>query len=59
MIIKGLAGSEKNFVIDAIRSLLKQYCLVAAFLVLLHLMSREKHYILYYVFQSEESIGMI
>ena len=31
MIIKGLAGSGKSFVIDAIRSLLKQCCMVTAF----------------------------
>ena len=31
MIIKGLAGSGKSFVIDAIRSLLKQCCIVTAF----------------------------
>ena len=31
MIIKGLAGSGKSFVIDAISSLLKQCCIVIAF----------------------------
>ena len=31
MTIKGLAGSGKSFVIDAIRSLLKQCCIVTAF----------------------------
>ena len=31
MIIKGLTGSGKAFVIDAIRSLLKQCCIAAAF----------------------------
>ena len=31
MIITGLAGSGKSFVIDALRALLKQYCIVTAF----------------------------
>ena len=47
MVITGLAGSGKSFVIDALRALLKQTCIVTAFSVSLRLMLKEKLCILY------------
>ena len=45
MIITGLAGSGKSYVIDSFRNLLNDKCRVAAFLVLRHLMFMVKLFI--------------